>query len=87
MFSKTDQTYKSQNGGYRKYVWAAIGATAAVLGGAALFGNIQNEESFNQEATEHFVNFLSNHKDYMMNQHNVATELIAEGQERQADTM
>jgi hypothetical protein len=83
-FSKTD---KPQAGGYRKYIYAAIGATAAVLGGAAIFGNVQTEEGFNTEAHDHFVNFLSNHKDYMMNQHNVVTELIAEGKERQVDTM
>ena len=88
MFSKSDTTYKSQTGGYRKYVYAAIGATAALLGGAAIFGDVQNtEESFSVEAGEHFVNFLSDHRDFFVNQHNVVTELIEEGQMRQVETM
>ena len=75
MFSKQD---KQPTGSYRKYIWAAIGATAAVLGGAALFSDVQ-EEKFNEEAGVHFVNFLSDHRDYFVSQHNVITDLIAEG--------
>ena len=87
MFSKQDQTYKSQTGGYRKYIWATIGATAAMLGGAALFGDVQTHETFNMEAGVHFVNFLADHRDYMVDTHNTVVDLIEEGQERQKETM
>jgi hypothetical protein len=86
MFSK-DATYKSQNGGYRKYVWAAIGATAAMLGGAALFGNVSNEADFQEDAAVHFVNFLSNHRDYHVNMHNTIVDLIEEGEVRKQETI
>lgn len=50
MFSKQDTTFKSQNGGYKKYVYATLGASAAMLGGYALYNNTQDE--FNSELLE-----------------------------------
>jgi len=47
-----------------------------MLGGAALFGNVQEKEMFNEEAAVHFVNFLSNHRDYRVNTHNNLVELV-----------
>ena len=46
MFNKSNEDYKSKNSGWRKYVYAAIGATAVFLGGAALYGDVQ-EDNFN----------------------------------------
>lgn len=56
---------------------------AAVLAGTALMGDVQTEESFNEEAGLHFVNFLSNHRDYMINTSNNIVEVIEEGRSRQ----
>jgi hypothetical protein len=86
MFSKSDTQYKSQKSGYRKYVWAAIGASAAMLGGLTFFGSDQKEDYFHAEAGEHFVNFLSNHRDYLVSTHNAVVDFIAEGHERKSET-
>jgi hypothetical protein len=58
MFSKTDTTYKSQTGGYRKYVYAGIAATAAMLGGAALFGDFNTTQDLDADLTTNLVSFL-----------------------------
>jgi len=54
---------------------------------AALFGQaIPEQQEINVEAGEHFVNFLSNHRDYMFETHVAVTELINEGNERISST-
>ena len=87
MFSKQDTSFKTQTGSKRKYGFLAIGAVAATGMCAALFGQaIPEQQEFNVEAGEHFVNFLSNHRDYMFETHVAVTELINEGNERISST-
>jgi len=58
-----------------------------MLGGATLYSDVQTEDSFNEEAGAHFVNFLSNHRDYMVDTHNTVQDLIVEGNQRQIESM
>jgi hypothetical protein len=58
-----------------------------MLGGAALFGNVSNEADFQEDAAVHFVNFLSNHRDYHVNMHNTIVDLLEEGEVRKQETM
>ena len=74
-----------QKSSYKKYLFAALGVTAVMLGGFAIFYEIQ-EDDFNFEAAHHFINFLSNHKDHMVSTHNTLDDLIIEGRERKVDT-
>jgi hypothetical protein len=59
-----------------------------MLGATALWGDVQNIEEDNLEtkAMKHFVNFVSNHRDYMVDTHNAVSELIVEGNERKSET-
>jgi len=51
------------------------------------YGDVQEQPDFHSEAADHFVNFLSNHRDYMVSTHNTVVDLLEEGQERQIHTM
>jgi hypothetical protein len=86
MFSK-ESSYKSTNGGYRKYVYAAVGATAAMLGGAALFGDVQTEGDFKSDLQLNLVNFYSDHHDYHVNLSKNIDSLKIEGETRYQDTI
>lgn len=66
------QASQPQTKGFRKYVYTAIGCAAAVLGGMAIFGNVEVEDQstfMDIEATSNLISMLSTHNEYLTEQH------------------
>lgn len=80
MYSASDTSYTSNRGGYRKYVYAAICATAALIGGAALFGDFKEDEVlYDVVASSQLVNLVSDHRDFMASTPNSVADALEDG--------